>query len=304
MATLRRTGELVKAALEVIAESPDGHLPVKEVLKGVERRVTLSDRERTLNNSGVLRWQTNLRFYSTDASAAGWLVKRDGVWYITEDGRKSLSLDPLTFIRTANQRYDESRQSKPLIAEKTKSDLEAESNGDESIAVQQALLEQSKEEARAEIEEYINNMDPYLFQSFIAALLRGMGYHTPFIAPPGKDGGIDIIAYRDPIGSVPPRIKVQVKHREQKVTVNEARELIGLLAKDGDAGLIVSTSGLTPDALREIRHANHHVEAISMNEIISLWERHYDAMKEDDRQYMRLKKISFLDTRGPETISS
>jgi len=79
MATLKRTGELVKAALEVIAESPEGYLPVKEVLKQVEKRVTLTDRERTLNNSGVLRWQTNLRFYSTDATAAGWLVKRNGV---------------------------------------------------------------------------------------------------------------------------------------------------------------------------------------------------------------------------------
>ena len=170
--------------------------------------------------------------------------------------------------------------------------------------MQQALLEQSKEAARGEIEDYINKMEPYLFQSFIAALLRGMGYHTPFIAPPGKDGGIDIIAYRDPIGSAPPRIKVQVKHREQKVTVNEARELIGLLSKDGDAGLIVSTSGMTADAVKEIRHANHHIEAISMSEIISLWEQHYDVMKEEDRQYMRLKRISFLDTRNPESISS
>lgn len=304
MATLQRTGELVKAALEVIAENPEGCLPVKEVLKQVEKRVSLTEQEQTLNNSGVLRWQTNLRFYSADAVAAGWLVKREGVWYITEDGRKSLSLDPLTFYRTAKKRYVESKQSPSSVGEKTKPGSDAELSGEETKAVQQALLEQSKESARAEIEDYINNMEPYLFQSFIAALLRGMGYHTPFVAPPGKDGGIDIIAYRDPIGSVPPRIKVQVKHREQKVTVNEARELIGLLSKDGDAGLIVSSSGMTGDAVKEIRHASHHIEAISMNEIISLWEQHYDAMKEEDRQYMRLKRISFLDTRNPENISS
>lgn len=304
MATQQRTGELVKAALEVIADSPEGCLPVKEVLKEVEKRIQLTDQEQTLNNSGVLRWQTNLRFYSVDAVAAGRLVKRDGIWYITEEGRKSLSLDPLTFYRTANKHYLASKQNPSSVVEKLKPGSDAESNGEEAIAVQQALLEQSKEAARSEIEDYINNMEPYLFQSFIAALLRGMGYHTPFVAPPGKDGGIDIIAYRDPIGSVPPRIKVQVKHREQKVTVNETRELIGLLSKDGDAGLIVSSSGMTADAVKEIRHANHHIEAISMNEIISLWEQHYDAMKEEDRQYMRLKRISFLDTRNLENISS
>jgi restriction system protein len=231
-------------------------------------------------------------------------VKRDRVWYITDEGRKSLSLDPLTFIKTANQRYDESRQSSTAVMEKAKPEGEAEANGEEATAVQQALLEQSEEAAHEEIEGYINRMDPYLFQSFIAALLRGMGYFTPFIAPPGKDGGVDIIAYRDPIGSAPPRIKVQVKHREQKVTVNEARELIGLLSKEGDSGLIASSSGMTPDALREIRHASHHIEAISMNEIIALWEQHYDAMKEEDRQYLRLKRVSFLDNRNPENISS
>jgi restriction system protein len=68
-----------------------------------------------------------------------------------------------------------------------------------------------------------------------------MDYYTPFVAPRGKDGGVDIPAYRDPVGSVPPRLKVQVKHREQKVNVSEVRELMGLLAKEGDVGLIVSS---------------------------------------------------------------
>ncbi len=264
MATLERTGELVRAALQVLAEAPEGSLSAREVLNRVENRVKLSDRERTMNNSGVLRWQTNLRFYSTDAVAAGWLVKRDGIWYITDEGRKSLSLDPLTFIRTANKKYEESRQSAPATAKGTKAEEDIEGTGDEPTAVQQALLEQSQEAAYAEIEGYIRRMEPFLFQSFVAALLRGMGYYTPFIAPPGRDGGVDIIAYRDPIGSTAPRIKVQVKHREQKVTVNEVRELIGLLSSEGDRGLIASSSGMTADASREARQSSQHIEAISM----------------------------------------
>ena len=52
-----------------------------------------------------------------------------------------------------------------------------------------------------------------------------MGYHVPFVAPPGRDGGVDVIAYKDPLGTVAPRIKAQIKHREEKVTVREVREL-------------------------------------------------------------------------------
>ncbi|HTX74698.1 MAG TPA: Mrr restriction system protein [Terracidiphilus sp.] len=304
MATLQRTGELVKAALQVIAESPEGHLPVKEVLSRVEKQIALTDHEKTLNKSGVLRWQTNLRFYSVDAVAAGWLIKKDRIWYITEEGRKSLALAPLAFIRTANQKYAESRGGPSSAAAKSEAEGDAEATGDEAPAVQHALLEQSEEAAYEEIKEYINAMEAYPFQSFVAALLRGMGYYTPFVAPPGKDGGIDIVAYRDPIGSTPPRIKVQVKHREQKVTVNEVRELIGLLAKEGDVGLIVSSSGMTGDALKEIRHSNHHIEALGMEEIIGLWGKHYDGMNENDRQYLRLKRVSFLDVQNPENIAS
>jgi predicted Mrr-cat superfamily restriction endonuclease len=72
---------------------------------------------------------------------------------------------------------------------------------------------------------------PYDFQKLVGALLVGMGYHVPRISPPGPDGGVDVVAYRDPLGVTSPRLKVQVKHRDQKVTVKEVRELEGLLRK-------------------------------------------------------------------------
>ena len=59
----------------------------------------------------------------------------------------------------------------------------------------------------------------YEFQDLVADLLRAMDYHIAWIAPPGKDRGIDIIAYTDPLGASVPRIKVQFKHRDQSTTV-------------------------------------------------------------------------------------
>ena len=86
----------------------------------------------------------------------------------------------------------------------------------------------------------------------MASLLRAMGYHISWIAPPGKDGGIDILAASDPLGTKPPRIKVQVKRQEQKVDVNGLRSFMALLG-DGDVGIFVSVGGFTKDAQGEAR---------------------------------------------------
>ena len=44
-----------------------------------------------------------------------------------------------------------------------------------------------------------------------------MGYYPSWVSPPGPDGGLDIVAYPDPLGKRPPRIKVQVKRNAQAV---------------------------------------------------------------------------------------
>ncbi len=92
-----------------------------------------------------------------------------------------------------------------------------------------------------------------------------MGYYTPFVSPRGKDGGLDIIAYKDPLGTISPRIKVQVKHRESPASVHEVRQLMGLLQKDGDIGIFISSGGFTPDAKSTARSSNIHVELIDLN---------------------------------------
>lgn len=48
------------------------------------------------------------------------------------------------------------------------------------------------------------------FEHFVAHLLEAMGYRTQVTQASG-DGGVDIIAHRDPLGVEPPIIKVQCK---------------------------------------------------------------------------------------------
>ena len=99
-----------------------------------------------------------------------------------------------------------------------------------------------------------------------------MGYFTPFIAPKGRDGGVDILAYSDPLGTVAPRIVVQVKHRQQKATVQEIRELSGLLQRDGDTGLFVSSGGFTTEAEREVKGSRQHIENMDLEKFIGFLE--------------------------------
>jgi len=120
-----------------------------------------------------------------------------------------------------------------------------------------------------------------------------MGYYTPFIAPSGKDGGVDIIAYRDPLGTVAPRIKVQVKHREQSASVHEIRQLMGLLQKDGDAGIFISSGGFTPDSKTTARTSHVHVELIDLSRFIELWQEFYHKLTDEDKSRLPLIPIYF-----------
>jgi restriction system protein len=112
--------------------------------------------------------------------------------------------------------------------------------------------EQAEEQSWEEISQYLRKMNPYDFQELVAGLLRGMGYHVSWVAPPGKDGGIDIHAFTDPLGTQTPRIKVQVKRVKENVSVEGLRSFMAILGDD-DVGLFVTTGGFTKDAQDEAR---------------------------------------------------
>ena len=287
--TADRKGEFVRTALQVLADN-DGHLPAREVFKETEKRLKLTEYEKTpYEKSGYIRWQSMLHFYSIGCVKAEWLRKHRGSWYLTDEGRLALDLDPHTFVQELRQKYSEWKRSQDVDS------LDETTEGaEEPTLVRKTAYEQTVTMARAEIEDYINALGPYEFQDLVAALLRGMGYYTPFIAPSGKDLGVDILAYKDPLGCAPPRLKVQVKHRNQKVAVKEVRELVSLLSKEGDAGLFVSSGGFTPDAQIEIRRSPKHLEKINLNDLILLWDDHYGKMAEEDRAFLPLRRISFL----------
>lgn len=156
-------------------------------------------------------------------------------------------------------------------------------------------FETAETHAKTEIENRIRALDPYEFQNLTAALLRGMGYSTPYVSSKGPDGGTDIIAYPDPLGTETPHLRVQVKHRARgKATRGEIAELRGIIRQNREVGLFVSTGGFTADAKREARQGAIHIELIDLNRFLALWLLHYKSLSEEDKGMLRLRRVYFL----------
>jgi restriction system protein len=287
---LDRVGELIHLTFEEIV-SREGSAPANEIMAGVEKRAHLTDIERSLNKSGIPRWETNLRFYTTSCVKAGYLQKGNGYWKITDQGRVALKMPSLELIRDINKKYNAWAAQRAL---KPASEQNIVIDEKDDTVSRTEIFEKAEEQAQSGIEEFIHALAPYDFQKLVGYLLRGMGYFVAHDAPPGPDGGVDLIVYKDALGTVPPRIKVQVKHRrDTKVTVKEIRELHGLLNND-EVGLMVSSGGFTSDASRDARSASKHVDLIDLERLVTLWQQHYDRISEEGRAMLPLAPIYFL----------
>ncbi len=281
----------VYATFEILRES-DGNLPSKEVMNQIPDKVTLTDWEKDrYEKTGYIRWQSILHFYTIDCSKAGYLRKQKGVWYLTQEGENAMKMGAVELLKTASKKYrkwDKIRKS------------ENEATPEEEIPeekIQKATIEQLEENAIDGIKEYLKDRNPYELQDLVAAILRAMGYYTPFISPKGKDGGIDVIAFQDPLGANAPRIKVQVKHRpDTAIPVDEIRSLLGLLNKDGDIGLFVTSGRFTSDAERFARDSHIHVKLIDGDTFISLWKDFYSKLSDEEKNLLPLQPIYFLGT--------
>jgi restriction system protein len=136
---------------------------------------------------------------------------------------------------------------------------------------------------------------PYEFQDLVAALLRAVGYSTPFIAPTDPDGGTDVLAYPDPLGAQTPHVRVRVKHRPaQKATREEIAALRGIIWQDREIGLFLSTAGFTNEATREARNGSTHIELMDLQKFLDSWMDHYEKLSEEDKSQLRLRPIHFL----------
>lgn len=81
-----RRGEYILLALKILEEK-GGESPSSELIDEMEKRLDLSEKEKSLNKSGQRRWITQFRFASIGLVKAGWINKRRRIWYLTERGK-------------------------------------------------------------------------------------------------------------------------------------------------------------------------------------------------------------------------
>jgi len=289
--TRRRTGELLRKLFEIVMPHVDGML-ARDALAALEQAVVLSDYEKGSYASGGRRVHHIVRFATVDCVKAGWLQKAKGRWSITEAGKAAYDQypEPEAFYKRAVKLYYEWKSSQP----DSEPSGEEEPEDDTSGKAASITFEEAEEQAWVEIDQYLRGMNPYDFQDLVASLLRGMGYYVSWVAPPGKDGGIDILAWTDPLGTRPPRIKVQVKRQAQSVSVDGLRSFMALLGED-DVGIFVSIGGFTKDAADEARvQEKRKVTLIDLETLFDLWVEHYAKLSDDARRRLPLRPIHFL----------
>ncbi len=284
--TRRRSGELVRGVFEILLPHPDG-LPAKTVLERLADVVPPTDFENSTYPSrpNVRRFEKIVRFQTINTVKAGWMTKEKGLWTLTDEGRSAYErfTDPEQFFREAIRLYRQWKQDQPQ-------DEEAEADLPDTTTT----FEEAEEAAWSEIQDYLSDMNPYDFQNLVAALLRAMKYHVSWIAPPGPDRGIDIIAHTDPLGIQGPRIKVQVKRRADKISVDGVRAFLATLG-DGDVGLFVSTGGFTKDAEAEARaQEKRRIMLVDLKRLFDLWVEHYDKIPEAQRRLLPLRPVYYL----------
>lgn len=287
--TRRRTGEHLRVLFEILLTHQDG-LPARSALAALAERMTLTAYEKGNYESGGRRFEKIVRYATIDCVKAGWLLKQKGTWTVSDEGRQAYQklADPEEFYRAAVLLYRKWKKNQTSVEDP------GDGEGEETGKAAAVTLEEAIESAWTEIEHFLANMNPYDFQDLVGALLRALGYYIAWTAPPGKDGGIDLVATPDALGTRSPRIKVQVKRQAVAVNVEGLRSFMAMLGTD-DVGLFVSLGGFTKDAQDEARlQPTRKVTLINIERFYDLWVEHYPKLPDEDRRRLPLQPIYFL----------
>jgi restriction system protein len=171
-------------------------------------------------------------------------------------------------------------------------------------ATPEALAEAAADQPNAErietytrdfvIETLMTKLEGVQFEQFVAQLLRSMGYRTRVTQASG-DGGVDIIAHRDPLGLEPPIIKVQCKRTTSSIGGPDVQRLTGTLAAGGtELGLFVTLGAFSKDA-QHISRTRQDLRLINGNELVDLIFQHYTQFSPDYKRLLPMRSVYVVD---------
>lgn len=128
-------------------------------------------------------------------------------------------------------------------------------------------------------------------QDLVASILKVEEFQ-PVVSPPGKDGGVDILAGKGLLGLEEPRICVQVKATSSPVGIDVLNSLLGVVSSYGATyGLVVSLGGFTKDARNKAKEQFFKVRLWDSDDLIEALLQVYDKLDEEIQASLPLKRV-------------
>lgn len=148
------------------------------------------------------------------------------------------------------------------------------------------------------VETLMRELEGVQFEHFVAHLLECMGYRTQVTQASG-DGGVDVIAHRDPLGLEPPIIKVQCKRTTAGIGGPDVQRLTGTLAPGGsELGLFVTLGPYSKDA-QALGRTRQDLRLINGNDLVELIFQHYERFSPEYKRLLPMRSVYVVD-RPPE----
>lgn len=130
------------------------------------------------------------------------------------------------------------------------------------------------------------------FEEFVADLLCALGYQARTTSY-SQDGGVDVLAHRDPLGVEPPLIKVQCKHLTSNIGAPDVQQLIGTQTQN-ELSLFVSLGSYTREAMA-IERNRQGLRLIGGEALVDLVLRNYDRLPSRWRSAIPLRPVLVVD---------
>ena len=132
------------------------------------------------------------------------------------------------------------------------------------------------------------NLQHHEFEEFTAAVLRAVGYQAR-VTQYSQDGGVDVIAHRDPLGIEPPIIKVQCKHTTSTIGGPQVHQLVGTLGAN-ELGVFVTLGSYSNDALH-IERGQQRLRLLNGEALVELVLANYASLDPEWRQRVPLTAL-------------
>jgi restriction system protein len=130
------------------------------------------------------------------------------------------------------------------------------------------------------------------FEELTGDLMRALGY-VARVTQFSADGGVDVIAHRDPFGLEPPIVKIQCKHTVKSIGGPVVAQLVGRIGTT-ETGLFISLGTYTPDAIAQERN-NSRLRLLTGDDFIDLVLRYYDDLPRRWREVIPLRRVFVVD---------